>query len=154
MSNIFSKFFGNILWLNIKRFKIHIFWRILLILINFMLFYSTILPVSISVIYYIFAIITLSNLLFIYIRIYSEGDSIILMRSFGASKTFIILDTVIEIVLEILIAAILFSFIYIYSKHVFNYLILLLFQILIVSIITPIFTIIEIFNLEKNEKDL
>ncbi len=151
---ILGKVFGNILWLNIKRFKIQLFWRILLILINFMLFFSSTLNIQVNILYYIILIATFSNILFIYIRVFSESSSINLFRLFGASKTFIILNYIIELFIEVFIAAILFLLVIIFIKPKYNPLLIILCQIIMISIITPIFSLVVVSNIEKQKKDL
>jgi cell division protein FtsX len=148
--NLFlSRFLGNIIWLNLKKMRVKVFWRILLVLINFMLFFASTISIEWNVFLYLFVIVTLANTLFIYIRVYSEKETVIILRSIGASKAYIIFDHIAEILIEMLIAGLLFAgFIALRKVHVF-YLLFAACQPIILFIFSPLFSLRLIFQIEK-----
>lgn len=144
-------FFGNILWLNLKRFKSDIFWRVLLIMINFMLFFSTSLPLTRSVVDYIFVLVTLANILFIYTRFQANTGSIGILLSLGASRFFIVVDRTIEILLEVFLAALFFFISTFFKKPVADFWPIILYQSLIVFIVTPLLSGLLLVQYERQK---
>jgi hypothetical protein len=144
-------FFGNILWLNLKRFKSDLFWRILVILINFMLFFTSSIPMDRSVADYIFILVTLANVLFIYTRFQSNTGSIGILLSLGASRFFVVVDRTIEILLEVFIAAVFFFISTLLVKPVAHYGTLILYQFLIVFIVTPLLSGLLLLQYERQK---
>jgi hypothetical protein len=149
----FSLFFRNILWLNMKRVRNRIFWRILLIAINFMLLYCTFITLPADFIWYIFSIVTLSNILFIYSRVHSDNESLSLLRTFGATRTFIIFNHMIEILMEIIIAFLIFIVFLFFKKPVNHYFLIIINLFLGVIIITPLFSLNKIRQMEKQRTE-
>lgn len=148
---LIRNFLGNILWINLKRFKSDIFWRILLIMINFMLFFSTSLPLTRPVVDYIFVLVTLANVLFIYTRFQANTGSIGILLSLGASRFFIVVDRTIEILLEVFLAALFFFISTFVMKPVASYWPVILYQSLIVFIVTPIVSALLLLQYEKQK---
>ena len=144
-------FLGNILWLNLKRFKSDIFWRVILILINFMLFFSTSLPLTRSVVDYIFVLVTLANVLFIYTRFQANTGSISILLSLGASRFFIVVDRTIEILLEVFFAAVCFFISLFFKEPLADYWSVILYQSLIVFIVTPLLSGLLLAQYERQK---
>ncbi len=150
---VFPIFIKNILWFNIKRFKINSFWRIIFFIINFMLFLSTFFPAPGNFSYYIFIIVTLSNFLFIYSRINSRVDTFFLLRQFGASLLFIIIDNIIEILLIFFSSAVTFLIASIFLKPSQQSFLFIIYQLAAVIFFIPIVSLVVIMRLEKEKKE-
>jgi hypothetical protein len=149
----FSLFMRNLLWLNMKRVKNRIFWRLVLVVINFMLLYSAFIVLPVNFIWYLFSIVTLSNILLIYSRVHSDNESLSLLRTFGATKVFIVFNHMTEILIEIILACIIFIVFLFIKKPVNPYLWIIVFLFLGVIIVTPLFSFSMIAQMEKQKKD-
>jgi hypothetical protein len=153
-------FFTNILWLNIKKLRTNIFWKVVFILINFLLFFSTTLRLPDAsflpqhIFFFIFILVSLSNILFCYVKIFSEQPVISLLRSMGASKTFIIINNVAEVKLLFLISLLLFAGAAFFRAVVISHFIISLCEILLLITVSMIFSIIAIVKVEKTQKAL
>lgn len=152
--NLTKSFIINIIWLNMKKFKFHVIWRIFFVIINFMLFFATTFEISPFFLNYLVVIVSLSNILFIFSRVNAQIESINLMRSFGASRLFIVIDHLFEIFFEIIIAVILFLVILPFRKPSLSVLLPIFSQLLIVVGLTPLFSLLTISRLEKQKKEL
>ncbi|MGC8764330.1 MAG: hypothetical protein ACP5QT_00370 [Brevinematia bacterium] len=155
--NILNKlicFLSNIIWLNIKRAAYQSIWRILVFLINAMFFFLFCFKLSDFIYTYVFLITLFANILFVITRIQSEKDSIILLRSFGASKLFIIFDHLFQILLQIFMAFIVFipaiPVIFFISKYFspFSFYFFLI-DVAFISLISSIYSLRTINSLEK-----
>jgi hypothetical protein len=146
-------FFENILWLNYKRFKHQIIWRTLIFLINLLFLFLWCFKLEMLVYTYVFFILTFANILFLITRIQSEKDSIILLRSFGASRFFIMVDHLSQILMEIIFAAIIFilffPLLWFYFKVSFYSFVFLIIEIIIISIVSLSYSFNTIKILEK-----
>jgi hypothetical protein len=151
---ILKRFMSNIVWLNLKRFKHHILWRLILICINFMMLFSTIISQNVFLVIYILIMTAFMNVLFVIIRTNSESDSISLLRSFGASRLFIIFDNLLDVLLEILIAVLLFCLIIPFLKPPLLFLFLIIIQLAVVSLVTPFYSYLTLYNMEKHNKEI
>ena len=149
---IFTTIF-KLFWLNIKRFPFHFLWRILMIVINFMLFFTATLPVQKEIVAYIFVLVSLANVLFIYTRIKGDNATLTLLRSLGASRIFIIADQLMEFLLQVFIAFIFFLPVIIFRKPLHSFLILFILQLLLLLGTIPLFSTLFISELEKQKKE-
>ena len=152
-NNFMRNFWTNIIWLNLKRLYSHLIWRVILIIIHFMLFAAATLPVTGNIVWYIFIITALSNILFIYTRTRAKSDSVYLLRSIGASRVFIILDNLFEVLIEIFAAFLLFLPVLLFRKPLFNYWLLLLYSFFVVIIISPCLSLWFIHQMESRKAD-
>lgn len=143
----------KLFWLSIKRFPYHFFWRVLMIAINFMLFFTSTLPVPKEIVIYIFVMVSMANVLFIYTRIRGDSASLTLLRSLGASRIFIIADQAMEFLLQILIAFLLFLPVVFFRKPLHSVLIMFVFQLVLLLGTIPLFSTLFISELEKQKKE-
>ena len=149
-----NKFLQNTIWLNMKRMKSGLFWRLLLLIINGMLFAAGFFPFSKQVVQYVFLLVIFSNILFVNVLVSTQRSAFVLLRSLGASKLFILIDNLVEVIIEIFIPGIVFLAMMIFIKPYYNPAVLIGLDILITSVIIPIFTYLAIAKLEKQKKDL
>ncbi len=145
--------FSNILWINLRRIRFQLGWRVLIFFINTLFLFLFCIKLSIFIYSYVFLMVLFANILFILTRIQAEKDSILLLRSFGASKIFIILDHLFQILLQLFVAGIIFilpfPFLYIFLKASPESFLFFLVELLCISIITTIYSIKTINLLEK-----
>ena len=152
--NLFFSFFRNIIWFNIKKLRISILWRIILIIINFMLLFYCLLHIDIKTTIFIFIIVSLSNILFIYTRTNAKRDSISLLKSIGASNSFIIMDNSMEVLIEFFISFILILFCLPFYRN-FPYLFWVAFsEFMVIILVTPLFSLNVLTNIEKQSKEM
>lgn len=148
----------NLFWLNLKKLKKKVFWKILFSVIQLFLFASTLytgtgtLWVPSETFGFIFILITLSNTLFLYIKISSDLGIISLYRSLGASKSFIVLDNLMEFLMLYAIALVLFALTLIFLKYNARLFSISLLQILIAASESMLFSFIAMNRAEKTEK--
>ncbi len=122
-------------------------------MINLMLFSVTFLTVPQSFLYYIFIIVSFSNMLFIYSRIISRTDAYILLRQLGSSFIFIIFDNIFEIIL-VFVPAAAFSLIFsLYIRPSALSFLFILFQALVVVLFIPIVSLIVLIRLDKQIRE-
>lgn len=151
-------FLKNIFWLNIKKLKQNVFWRVVFVLINYMFFASTIILtpenalVSTRAFYFIFIIVSLSNMMFLYIKITSGLTVVSLYREIGASRSFIIVNNMIEMLFLNLFALIFFAITIIFFSFRVNLFALSLLQIVMIELEALIFSLVVINRAEKIEK--
>lgn len=145
----------NILWLNIKKFRVHAGWKILLISMNFMLFFSATLTetdgtfISQGLYLFIFILVSLANLLFLAAKSQGEQRVISLLRSMGASRLFIVIDYSTENFLQLFISFVCFSvFLFFRTVH-WPYLLISLSQLFLVFFSSMILSLIQIHSTEK-----
>ncbi len=145
----------NILWLNLKKMRVHAFWRILYISINFMLFFSASLTLADGtfldpgLILFIFILASLANILFLYAKMHSEQNAISLLRSMGASRLFIIIDYETENVLQFIIALIFFSFSLFIKPANLKYFLITQLELVVIVLSTLILSLLHIRKTEK-----
>ncbi len=144
-----STFLENIIWLNIRRYRLLSFWRIIFFVINFMLFIITVMTVPQNILFYIFIIVTLSNMLFIYSRINSHTDSYILLRQLGASFIFIIFDNIIEIFIVFTFSVVFFLLLFFFIRINMISIMFILYQALVVILFIPAASLIVLINLDR-----
>ncbi len=87
----------NLGWLSFKKVKSEIFRKFLVVSLNFLLFQTMTLAVGFGVYRFILLIVTLSNTLFLYVKIERDVEVVSLLRSIGASKRFIYLHHLSEV---------------------------------------------------------
>lgn len=153
-------FLRNIIWLNVRKLKINIFWKLVFVLINFLLLFASALRLPNStylpsyIYFFIFTIATLSNILFEYIKITYDKSEISLLRSLGASRPFIMVNNMFEIFLLFMISVILFCFVLIAKRPSPQYFLLSLSELLIIITASTVFSFITILKVEKTQKAL
>ncbi len=145
----------NLLWLNLKKFKLNFIWRLLFIGINFMLLFSSTLTVldgtylPFNVFLYILAVISIANILFLFAKINAERDVISLLRSMGASRVFIVFDYVIENTLQFVLSLLIFLICSIFIRFEPMQFLLALTEIFLIGVFTLIFSLQNIRLTEK-----
>ncbi len=151
--NVKKYFFSNVIWINMKRLSHQFGFRSLTFLINLMFLFIFVFNLDLIVYYYIFAMVSLANILFIITRIQAEKDSIILLRSFGASKFFIVFDHVFQILFQVIIALIiflvLFPVLFFFRKVNFLPFFFIIAEIVIIVFVSSINSFLTIKKLEK-----
>ncbi len=154
--NVEKRYFvSNVIWLNLKRLSHQLGWRLLTFFINLMFIFLFVFKLNITIFCYVFLIVTFSNILFIITRIQAEKDSIVLLRSFGASKFFIIFDHIFQSLFQIIIAFLIFILVF-PILFFFRKISLISFVFLLIEIAIVIITsfITSYFNILKLEKEL
>lgn len=146
-------FLENIMWLNIKRLRILSFWRVMFFIINFMPFLVTLLAVNQTTLYYIFIIVSFSNMLFIYSRINSRLEAYNLLRQLGASLLFIVFDNIFEIFLVFAAAVVFFLILSMYVRPTHISMLFILFQGLVVSLYIPVVSLIILIRLDRKIRE-
>ncbi len=151
--NIRRYFISNVIWLNMKRLYHQLGFRTLTFLINLMFLFIFVFKLDLVVYYYVFVVVTFSNILFIITRIQSEKDSIILLRSFGASKFFIVFDHVFQILFQVIIATmiflVVFPVLFFFRKIDFLPFFFLIAEILVIIFVSSLNSFLTIKKLEK-----
>jgi len=153
----------NILWLNIKKLKVHLFWRVLFVILNYSLFFaatmltlknmdSGALSADPLYFYYIFAIIGVANSVILYVKTSSEVPVVALYRSLGASKSFIVLNTSVEMLILFLMSVVLFFITAIFRQVDWVYFWFSLLQIAIITLSALIYSILAINRAENIQK--
>jgi len=142
-------FLRNILWLNIRRLKYSNLWRILYIGINLSFLISTLFSLPEYVYYYILAQVIIINILITNIKVYSKSETMYLLKLFGASKSFIIFDNIVEVLICFFVSFLLFCASFLLIKPVKLSFIMLFYQLLTVCIFTPAFTIFTLHRIER-----
>lgn len=148
-----SSFLENILWFNIRRFRFLSFWRVTFFIINLMLFLSTAMVMPMNLLYYIFILVSLSNMLFIYSRINSRVSSYILLRQLGASFVFIIFDNIIEILLVFASCAAFYLLMFPLLRPNDISFMFILYQALVVVLFIPAASLIVLIRLGKQIRE-
>ncbi len=130
-------FFGNILWLNIRRLKYGNFQRFLYIIINLSFLISTLFYLPDFIYYYMFVQVIIINILIINIRVYSKSETMYLLKLFGASRSFIVFDNIAEVLLCFIVSSLLFFISILFFTPIRASFTMLFYQILTVCIFTP-----------------
>lgn len=152
------EFIKNIVWLNLKKLKQNVFWRILFVAINLILFFPAIMIkpatalIPAGAFLYTFLLVTLSNTLFLYSRITSDLATVSLYRSLGASRAFIIFNNLTEALLLVFIAIVLFAIVIIFFGVSGRNFLISLSEVGYIIVIGILFSIISIGRAEKIDK--
>lgn len=150
-----KRFFINLLWFNMKKLSVQRFWRVILVLINLLILGSTILPVDSRIVLFILVLGSLANILFMYTRINAKQDSITLLRSIGASRTFIHFDNIMEVMLEIKIAMLIYLAALPFTfKLVHDLLWLVAGQVLVILVFGPVFSFLALGHLDRINREI
>ncbi|MCX7821579.1 MAG: hypothetical protein N2258_07905 [Brevinematales bacterium] len=146
-------FISNVIWINMKRLSHQLGFRTLTFLINLMFLFIFIFKLDLIIYYYVFIIVSFANILFIITRIQAEKDSIILLRSFGASKFFIVFDHVFQLLFQVIIASgifvVIFPILFFFKKIGFLPFLFLFAEVLIILLVSSINSFLTIKKLEK-----
>ncbi|OHD53807.1 MAG: hypothetical protein A2Y33_16615 [Spirochaetes bacterium GWF1_51_8] len=153
----------NIIWLNIKKLKVHLFWRLCYVVLNYGMFFMTsmltlkntdtgVMSVDPMFFFYFFAMVAVANTIILYVKTSSEVTVVALYRSLGASKTFIILNTVVEMGLLFLFSVVLFLPTAFFRAVDWRYFAISTAQIAVIGFATVIFSLLTIGRAENIQK--
>ncbi len=146
----------NILWLNFRRMKRDVFWRVLLVLIHFMLFFSASVPLGVpvrqTVVDYVFVLTALANILFITVRFQSASGAAEILLAMGSSKLFIVADRTVEMLFSVFLGAVLFVLSLFFVKPVLDVRPLIALDFGLIAVVTPLLTGIMLVPLEGRNR--
>lgn len=149
-----SRNFSNILWLNMKRLRVRFFWRGLFILLNFLVFAATTLTINPAQYGYVFLIAAVANVLFISLRAFSDSRSMQLLRSLGASRSFIVFDHLTENLIEWATAVLISLPVFVFRKGVHAFVPVIGAMLLIGVLSSVLCSLWALMSLEKQNRDL
>ena len=156
----------NLFRINIQKIAKKFFWRIVFCILNLSLLMSSLfLNVQATglspdiVFFFIFFIVSLANMLFLYTKIYGETSVISLLRAIGASKAFIIINNLFEIMLVYLVSFVLFILLILIALFFSLYadwwkVLYSLGQFVLIGIFCVVFSYLNIKRSEKIQKAL
>jgi membrane-associated HD superfamily phosphohydrolase len=148
------QFLNNLFWLNMKKLRGSFFWRLILVAINFGMFYAALSGYENRILLLFFGITSLSNVLMMYIRTGAKVDSTSLLRSMGASRTFVLVDNLIEIMLEFLIAAVIAIALLPFFKTAHWLFRMAGWEFLAILVFSPIFSSVLLARIERQHRKI
>ncbi len=152
------EFLKNIVWLNIKKLKQNVFWRLLFVAVNLVLFLPALIVkpatslIPAGAYPYVVLLVTLSNTLFLYVKITFDIASVSLLRSLGASRSFIIVNNITEVLLLFFISIIVFAIIVIFFGVSGRLFLISLAEMVYIVLASYLFSSISIYQAEKIDK--